>query len=118
MKLDSQAYSQFPLGEGSVILHQDIKELFVLNTSGSQLWEALLVGYAPDAIAQQWAEHYNISQVQALLDIQSALEMWQQQGLLGELSVFSEANSVSAIPPKQVAISPCPYRPRLPCGYF
>jgi hypothetical protein len=118
MKLDPQSYSQFSLGDGSVILREGLTELFVLNTTGSQLWEALLAGYTPGAIAQQWAEHYGISQNQTLLDIHSALEAWQTQGLFGDLPVFSAGVSVTTLQPNQVTVPPCPYRRDYRMGIF
>jgi Coenzyme PQQ synthesis protein D (PqqD) len=118
MKLDPQQYSQFFLDNGSIVLRQDAKQLFILNTTASQLWQAVMANQTIEAIAQAWTMQYGICQNQALQDIQSALAAWQTQGLLGTLPTAEVTKPVIADTPKPIAIPPYTYSQNYRIGLF
>lgn len=118
MKLDPQAYLSFPLGDGNVILRHGLTKLFALNTTGHQLWQALLTNQQPKQIAEQWSNYYGIHQDQALTDIQAALDSWQQQGLLGDFPTVVEQEPIVSAQPIQFRTPPCPYQQDYRLGCF
>ncbi|SJM90414.1 PqqD family peptide modification chaperone [Crenothrix polyspora] len=118
MKFNPQLYSQFPLDDGSIIMRQSVRELFVLNTTGSQLWQQLLEGQTAEQIASQWASDYGIQYSQVLQDIQTTLHTWQQQGLRDGIPVPNEPVPAPATSPHRVAVPPCGYRQDYRLGVF
>jgi hypothetical protein len=78
-------YTQFPLSSGSVIVRDNVIQLFLLNDSASLLWQQLSAGLSVEQISQQWLDYFGISPTQARIDIEAALTAWQSAGLIGAM---------------------------------
>lgn len=85
LAIDTTHYTLFPLSSGTVVLREGVTQLFLLNETGSLLWQQLIAGMSIEQISQHWVEQFGISFTQARYDITSALSIWQNAGLLGTL---------------------------------
>ena len=89
---------QFSFDEALVLARPDLMGLFILNSSGAVLWNALLEGRSLDDIAHEFSLLYGISLETGLRDITAAVEQWSTTIL----------SPVPVIPAAQVGTEPAP----------
>ena len=70
----------------SVLLHLEAQQYYSLNETGHRIWQLLVRGRAPGAIAAALAEEWPISEDEALRHVRSFLQELDEADLIEEMS--------------------------------
>lgn len=70
------------LGDSAVIVDLSSNRVFELNPTGVAIWEALVRGDAPDAIARELVVAFDIDEPTALSDTVDLIDRLRSAGLI------------------------------------
>lgn len=70
------------VAEEAVIVNQADAELIVLNATGCRLWELLVEGETPAAIAERIHQEFEVDQAQAVADVSQCLSSLRDLGVI------------------------------------
>jgi len=75
---EANSFWLFPVEEGALLVHRDMPEMWVLNSSALCVWRGVLAGLGADSIAQDLAGTYGIDIETARRDTHAALSVFHR----------------------------------------